>query len=116
MNIREKILTAGADDWLYLAEIASLVRQEMLQASDSDVIESTLDIIGELAGYELITIGDLSGPGGHYRPWGLSTAQSLDRLRTEWSALDEPINLGDICWLENTAAGDEEARRLSGIY
>lgn len=112
MTIQDKVLKKGEDDWVYLAEVASLVRQEMPDASEPTVVECTLRILRELAEAGLVVIGDLSGTEGSFTPWRLSTTEALKRVRDEWAALKTPVNLGDVGWLSNTPDGDQRAGSL----
>ena len=115
MTIQEKVLKRGEDDWIYLAEVASLVRQEMPDANESTIRECTLRVLRELTETGLVVIGDLSGRDGDFVSWKLSTAEALERIRDEWENLGAPINLGDICWLSNTTEGDKKAGSLPNI-
>ena len=113
MTIPEKILKTGEDDWVPLIVVVGLVRQQMPDAQEGSVIESTLRIIGELVNAGLMTIGDLSGPKGGFKSWRLSPTEALHRIRGEWLALNRPISLGDVCWLANTDEGNAKAALLS---
>lgn len=112
MNTKEKILQIGLDDWLYLAMVESVVHEDMPDLDDDELRETTIQIVQDLALSGLIEIGDLTGEGGRFVKWQISIPQAIDRIRREWLLLDQPISIGDVCWLSNTTEGD---RRTSAI-
>jgi hypothetical protein len=44
-------------------------------------------------------------------PWQLTIPEALARIEREWRALGRDPSLGDICWFNNTPAGNERARQ-----
>jgi hypothetical protein len=115
MTAIESILISGSDDWVYLAEVSDLVRDKTPTSSETEHMELTLSVISELVRNGWMEIGDLpaTGTDGKFRPWKLSVDESLARIRKEWVALRKPINLGEICWLAITPAGDAKAEKLN---
>lgn len=114
MTTQERVLKIGEDDWIYLAQVASIVHDEMSHASEQDIINATLGIIRDLVDAEFLVIGDLTGAGGRFKPWWLSTPEAIQQIRTRWLALKRPINLGDVCWFSNTPKGDKMVASLPG--
>jgi len=115
MIIQEIVLKKGEADWVYLAEVASLVQRDRSEGDERTVMERTLHLVRELAEAWLVVIGDLSGPDGKFSPWQLSVTDTVERIRREWMALGRPINVGDVCWLSNTLDGDKRAVSLPDI-
>lgn len=110
MTVYEKVLKSGEDDWMYLAEIASFVREEMPDSDEETVFEYTLRVLYELTNDGFVVIGDLSH--GKFVPWPLSTSEALMRVRNEWKAMNRPISISDVCWISNTPSGDKRASLL----
>ena len=57
----------------------------------------------------LARLGELK-PG--FVPWDLTPRRAMKRVGTEWWDPEKDLSPGNICWLENTPAGDEIARRI----
>jgi hypothetical protein len=54
--------------------------------------------------------GDVTLDG--FKDWDTAPNEVLERVEREWVALGRAPNLGEICWLSNTEAGDKRARGL----
>jgi hypothetical protein len=102
-DLIKEILICGLDDWLYLAEVASMVQCSILgPVRTIAVMEPSLRLIEQLLHNGLIQVGDLpEAQGSSFRPWNM---RSL--------ALEKPISLGEICWLSLTEKGKQEAKRI----
>ncbi len=59
----------------------------------------------------LMTAGDVTHAG--FCPWNISGEQAIERIERDWTALGRGPNLGEICWLSNTPAGDARAKSSS---
>jgi hypothetical protein len=112
MNISDLIITRCLYDWMYLAEIAMLVREGDPNSKADQVMDSTLTVLGSLLRDDLIEIGDVLLGGSGFTPWKIPKNDILDRIRKYWMALKEPISLGDVCWIRNTSKGSERANLL----
>jgi|HubBroStandDraft_4_1064222.scaffolds.fasta_scaffold382378_2 hypothetical protein len=102
--IAKKVLCQGTDDWVPMAEVASLARDVLHDASSTTVRQASLGAIQELQSNGYVRVGDVTRTG--FVPWAQSPQESLERIEREWVALGVP-RLGDIGWLENTALGRE---------
>ncbi len=102
----KEILDRGLDDWIQAAEIASVVMRHA-----TDVRTVAIATIRELVDDGLVTVGDLTGDG--FVPWNLPARECLARIEREWPTRRSP-DLGEVCWLSNTEAGDAFARLLGG--
>lgn len=110
--MRNELLLRGLSDMLQLDEIASVARRRLGgTAGEPDVMQATTETIGELmnAGYAIV--GDVAKNGGRLcvRPWGLNTEETVKRIEDDWRGLGRPPNIGEVCWLELTDAGRDEA-------
>ena len=121
-----QILLRGIDDWVSLAEARSLVSM-VEPGRPTEVHEATLRAITLLVEHELILLGDLvaiapmapAPEGGRMRPppvrfdpWPVDGEAALTRIRREWWDPERDLDPGNICWLQNTPAGDEIARGI----
>ena len=117
MTIQERILQIGADDWFYLAEISDLVRNNLPNHSEEEIIKTTLFVIENLVRNELIEIGGLV-EGRGFCAWPLTLDESLKKIEREWQKLhnaNKQPNIGDVCWMANTSKGDAQAAKLPPI-
>src|SRR5580704_9883126 len=102
--IAKKLLCQGTDDWVPMAEVASLARGVLHDASSATLRQASLGAIQELQSNGYVRVGDVTRTG--FVAWAQSPQESLERIEREWVALGVP-RLGDIGWLENTALGRE---------
>src|SRR4051794_35144220 len=110
-----KILLRGLDDWVSLAEVRFLV--SLAEPGDIPYLErdpvalrdASLRAITLLVEHDLARLGDVKA---QFEPWPVSTKEALRRVRTEWWDPEKDLRPGNICWLANTPAGDEIARRI----
>ena len=56
-------------------------------------------------------LGDLLDQ-GRFAPWDLDHRAGLERVRSSWEALDRPVGLYEVCWLENTEKGNSRAHMV----
>ena len=107
MNARDQcvneILLAGSDDWVYLAEALRIVEVNTGE-HPSSAMRITLDIVRELLEGDLVQVGDVTDVG--FQAWKMSTDECLRRIEAECEALGREPSLGEICWLQNTEAGN----------
>jgi hypothetical protein len=113
-DLIKEILICGLDDWLYLAEVASMVQCSIgVPVRTIAVMEPSLRLIEQLLQNGLIQVGDLTeAQGSSFRPWNMRSEEVIDALRNQWLMLEKPISLGDNCWLSLTEKGTQEAKRL----
>jgi hypothetical protein len=113
-DLIKEILICGLDDWLYLAEVASMVQCSIgVPVRTIAVMEPSLRLVEQLLQNGLIQVGDLpESQGSSFRPWNMRSEEVIDALRNQWLALEKPISLGEICWLSLTEKGTQEAKRI----
>ncbi|WP_156338512.1 hypothetical protein [Chondromyces crocatus] len=103
----------GYDDWVDLFVMTVRVR-DGLGVSDEDLRRSTMAVIEYVLSNGLMVVGDFVDDMTNFVPWGISISDALARIDGEWNALGRDPRLWEICWFENTAAGNERAQR-SGL-
>ena len=111
-DLADDLLVRGLDDWVMLSEVEYLVRRITPDAGLDQVIRETAALVETLSSAGLVEVGDVQEQSG-FVAWSLSPAETAARIRSEWSGLGRSLEMGDICWLANTAGGDEKARRVS---
>lgn len=104
----DELVARGADDWVTAAEVAWIARSIGGASTDADVFEVSLDLIRAVLIDCLMEAGDVTD--GGFFEWGLSTAESIQRIEQAWQGLGRLPNLGEVCWLSNTATGQARAQ------
>jgi len=105
----DDLLMRGCDDWLYVAEVVSVVKC-VAGGSPIELQRLTIDLIQLVAQQGLMEVGDLSNDGFH--KWDLPIEACLSRVQREWNALGRNPSLGEICWLQITDKGRELGEQL----
>lgn len=105
-DVLDEVLLSGLDDWVMLAQVEAMIQRHDTTAARDALVDKVADAIGELLAAGLVQVGDVDGSAG-FLPWELNDA--VARIRFEWQRLDRNLAMGDICWLSNTARGDERA-------
>lgn len=110
----------GYDDDVYLAEISSEVKRFM-GVGGEDLLRETLSVVEEILSSGLMTVGDIVAtsdplgasalPNVRFVSWRLAIPDVLSRIEREWRILGRDPSVGDICWFNNTPAGNERAQR-----
>jgi hypothetical protein len=106
----DELLARGADDWVTAAEVAWIARSVGDASTDGDVLEVSVDVIRAVLTDGLMDAGDVTD--GGFFEWGLSPAESVRRIEQAWLLLGRLPNLGEVCWLSNTTAGQARAERV----
>jgi len=107
--VLDEVLIIGLDDWVDAVSVTSLVK-EVMGVEDQDARrEPAIEVIRMAVEGGLMRLGDYYDHEG-FVPWDLDNDAALERVRRAWEALDHPVNLYEVCWLDNTEAGDARAR------
>ncbi|MFP4513022.1 MAG: hypothetical protein ACLFRV_08770 [Acidimicrobiales bacterium] len=104
------LLERGQDDWVMAADVAWIARDVGGAESDDEVRDKSVELIDAVLRDEMMRIGDVTD--GGFFPWDADTDQALRRVEASWRDLGRFPDLGEVCWLENTAEGDALAARL----
>jgi hypothetical protein len=109
-DVLDQLLVWGLDDWAMAVDVAFLVK-EFMGIEDQDARrEPAIEVIRMAVEGGCMRLGDLLHE-GRFTAWDLDDDAALERVRTEWEALGRPVNLYEVCWLQNTELGNERARR-----
>jgi len=106
----DEILVRGLDDWIQACEVQSCTIEVCGAHTGDEMRRLSLAIIRHALELGLVRVGDVTT--GAFRPWPGDVDAIVRRVEREWMALEDGPNLGDVCWLANTPAGDERARRV----
>lgn len=104
------LLKRGVADWLDMAEVAWVAASVGGAKTEQEIRALAVEVIRRLLQDRLIAVGDVTEDG--FRAWDVSDDDALLRIEREWLALGRLPNLGEVCWLSNTEAGDDFARNL----
>jgi hypothetical protein len=110
----DDLVLRATDDWVMLVEVEEVVKRN---AARNGLV---LDVLARITtGLELIRRGNEVGlviPGDvidtspGFVPWDMSLPDALERIEREWRAAGDNLQIGDVCWLANTPAGDVYAQ------
>lgn len=105
------LVDRGRDDWVMAADVAWIARDIGGADSDDEVRIESINLIGTALRDGLMRVGDVTD--GGFFPWEASIDQALRRVEASWQELGRSPDLGEVCWLENTAEGDALATGLN---
>ncbi|HLI37208.1 MAG TPA: hypothetical protein VKV80_07680 [Streptosporangiaceae bacterium] len=105
----DELLVRGADDWVDAAEVAWLAKSVGKATTDEDVKKVSFDLIRAVLLAGLMEAGEVAG--GGFFAWNISPTDSVNRIEHAWEILGRLPDIGEVCWLANTAAGNQRAQR-----
>jgi hypothetical protein len=108
--IVQEILELASDDWIYLAEIAWVVRCTGGITDPKEVVEVSLDVIRSLVEQRWVAVGDLERKGGGlcFVPWQASIDEVTTKIRSDWSNHTGLLGPGAVCWFSITDEGKKQ--------
>lgn len=99
-ELREDIIEGIEDDWIYFAEILSMIQE--INGPTEDILQQSLDAAVFFIREGLIIPGDIvSAPG--FTPWPGGQEEWIARLHREVGEMIEQgtePTIGDICWFD----------------
>jgi hypothetical protein len=104
----DAVCQRGLADWVDEVEVAWVAMYAGGAKEPDDIKSLAIEVIAALVKDELMRVGDVIENVG-FQPWELDHAAAVERVQREWNALDRRPYMGEICWLENTAAGAARA-------
>jgi hypothetical protein len=108
----DELLIRGIDDWVTASEVAWIAKSKGKAETDDSVTQLSLDLIRAALLAGLMKAGDVTD--GGFFAWETGPEESGVRIQREWKELGHLPDLGDVCWLANTEAGDDRARAIAG--
>lgn len=104
----DELLIRGANDWVMAADVAWLAKSVGGVDTDQEVFSLSVRTIQAVVNEGLMMVGDVTD--GGFFEWDLTPEAALAKVEREWSVLGRLPDLGDVCWLANTPAGDTRAK------
>ncbi|MFC5137041.1 hypothetical protein ACFPK1_02260 [Actinomycetospora rhizophila] len=77
--------------------------------SAADLRAATIAVLTSLVTRGLAELGDLRP---RFEPWSSTAEDALARVRREWWDPEQELRPGNVCWVQNTPAGDEIAHAI----
>jgi hypothetical protein len=109
----KELLLKGADDWIMAADVAWIAKSMSGASTDDEVADLALATISEVVSQGLMQLGDVTD--GGFFEWDLSPALAIERAARHWRSLGRLPDVGEVCWLANTAAGDLQAKSFGQL-
>jgi hypothetical protein len=110
-HIADEIVLRGLDDWMYLAEIESLVR--FLGVDRTKVIDYTQKVLGVLLDRGMIQLGEVIDD--KFEPWRGQPEDVIANLKRKRAMFDGDIGMGEVCWIDLTESGVAKARIVESL-
>lgn len=104
----DELLIRGADDWVTAAEVAWVAKSSGGAETNDGIRTLSLKLIQDVLVAGLMEAGDVTDQG--FFGWGESPIEATARIQHSWEQLHGVPNLGEVCWLANTEAGNQRAR------
>ena len=112
----DDLLVRGSDDWVMLTELDWVVKSNAtrygVSLDPSARISVGIEVLRRVIENGLMQPGDVIKEPPEFVTWDLSGPAALERIESGWRALGENLQMGDVCWLENTSAGDSHAEAV----
>jgi hypothetical protein len=103
----DRLLVLGLDDWLHFPDVVFEAAPDTPRTDDISALNQVLAVLRELLESELVLVGDVAEDG--FSQWEMPSDEILRQVKERWISLRRPISFGDVCWLQNTPAGDRRA-------
>ncbi|AKT38324.1 hypothetical protein [Chondromyces crocatus] len=119
--IVDRVVVEGYGDWVDLCGITIQVSQGLglpdkaPDALEEEVLKNTLEVLDYVLSNGLMVVGEFGRTMADFVPWGFTVPEALTRIEKEWREQGRDPQLWEICWFENTAAGNERALRSGFI-
>lgn len=107
----DQLLLRGSDDWVTAADVAWVAKSVGGATSDHEIQELALAAITEVVTRGLMQVGDVTD--GGFFEWEETPDEALETVARAWRALGRSPDLGEVCWLANTPAGDARAQTVA---
>ena len=104
----------GCDDYIDACSITGIAhKMGGIRFEDKDDLRQTcLEMIRHVLREGLMEIGELGTREEGFLVWDLPLEQTMERVERDWKALGRNPTLWEVCWLRNTAQGNELGEAL----
>jgi hypothetical protein len=107
----DELVIRGTDDWVTAAEVAWIAKSVGRAPTNNDIKTLSVELIHAVLQAGLMEAGDVTD--GGFFGWGVSPNEASARIERSWEQLDRLPNLGEVCWLANTEAGDQRGHAVT---
>lgn len=108
----DDLVVRGISDWIQAAEVAWVAKSLGGAKAQDDIAAVALDLIRTVLLGGLMEAGEVTD--GGFIGWDVPVQVAASRIEHEWARLGRLPNLGEVCWLANTAAGNKRAEAVVG--
>jgi hypothetical protein len=97
-SVQERVLSELREDHVGLWLIARKVRQSLGHPSAVEVQAETLQLVRRLLDARNAAAGFPTADGVGFRPWKLTPAAAVKRIKQSWDQLGREPNIGEVVW------------------
>jgi hypothetical protein len=97
-SVQERVLSELREDHVGLWLIARKVRESLGHASAAEVQTETLHLVRRLLDARNAAAGFPTVDGVGFRPWKLTPAAAVKRIKQSWDQLGHEPNIGEVVW------------------
>jgi hypothetical protein len=112
----DELLVLASDDWVMVATVDGLTRsvaaRHRVRVTTEERVDTGIEVLKCALSSRLLIAGDLAKRPPHFSPWNLALSDTIERIAREWRTVGDNLQMGDICWFEDTAEGRKRAEKV----
>jgi hypothetical protein len=109
----DDLVVRGSDDWVMLSEVSWLVTNNALrhgiELQTQARITVGLEVLRRALERGLVSPGSVEKQAPTFIPWNVDPSSAIEQIEQSWRSVGENLQMGDVCWLANTPAGNSLA-------
>ena len=109
LSPRASILCHGVEDWVGLPYVVGFERDALPKATEVELRDAAISLIGEMLREGLIRIGELSP---RFVPWGVTADEATAILESQWTIGPPALDPAWAWWLDLTLSGRAIGEKL----
>ena len=110
-SLVDELVVAGADDWVTAAEVAWIAKSMGSATTLHEIKALSVELMHAVLAAGLMEAGDVTD--GGFLAWEVPPEEAVARIERSWEQLGRLPNIGDVCWLANTDAGNRRAHTVT---
>ena len=113
-DIHKEILTLCVDDYTGLWLVVRSISKDAypLDAMPKWVRQQAIQVIEDLLRAGLIEAGNFEPKSFEFQTITLTTDETINYIQHQWDELGRAPTIGDVCWFQATAAGEQLAQQI----